>query len=264
MIGLPQFLLITVIVGVVTAFLNIKFDRFFVMLLLLFVAGFAIKSAVDVTLWVIFLGAITILLGNKDKLKSMPKEKKKKFMTITPLIALIGALLGSYLFVISGNPILLVTFGLLTVLYGARLIFVHFKKHETEYTEPKSKIMKLCGMAGPFVSGISLGFIGTSLKQLKIPFAVRVGKMNLKQVYLGNTITAAYASFFAIILHSVFEKVTISATYQNFLLAVGLWATIHFISELTNLFVKDKWRKPFQVIIGLLLLIASVRVFFLI
>jgi hypothetical protein len=113
---------------------------------------------------------------------------------------------------------------------------------------------------GPIVSGFFAGFIGTTLKPLKIPFAVKIGKMNMGQVYLGNTITAFYASFFAIILHSFYLKQN-AMTMNDVFLGIGLWVMIHIVFELTQKFFKDKWRKPFQIFIGLVLIIVAFKFF---
>jgi len=120
-------------------------------------------------------------------------------------------------------------------------------------------------LLGPWISGFFIGFVGTSIKALKIPFAIKIGKMNAKQVYLGNTISTFFASFFTIIWHFVLSKnMTIDIFYKQMILGLALLAGIHFVFELTNLIFRNKWRKGFQVVIGILLLVASVKVFMLI
>jgi len=56
-----EFILTILIVGFVTAGLNIRFDRFFTILLLLFIFGMSITSAINIFLWVIM--AVIELLG---------------------------------------------------------------------------------------------------------------------------------------------------------------------------------------------------------
>ncbi|RKX74569.1 MAG: hypothetical protein DRP60_10075, partial [Spirochaetes bacterium] len=70
---ITPFLLTILIVGFVTAGLTIRFDRFFTILLLLFLFKYSIFDSVNIFLWIIMLGALMILLENKEKLASLPK-----------------------------------------------------------------------------------------------------------------------------------------------------------------------------------------------
>jgi hypothetical protein len=117
---------------------------------------------------------------------------------------------------------------------------------------------KTCGFFGPIVSGFFTGFVGTTLKPLKIPFAVKLGKMNLEQVYLGNTITAFYASLFAIILHSFYSAKALM-TVNDILLGAGLWLSIHIIYVLTDSIFPNRFRKIFQIVIGIILVAVAFK-----
>lgn len=260
-----EFLLTILIVGFVTAGLNIKFDRFFTILLLLFIFGLSITNAINIFLWVIMLGSLMILLNNKENISKLPKQMKIKLFALISLFTLIASFIGSLLFVYSSQQILLITLGILAILYGLRLIFIHFKKQELEFEKGRSTITKLCGSIGPLISGFFIGFIGTSIKSLKIPFAIKIGKMNIKQVYLGNAISTFFASFFAIMWHFILSKsITPNLFYEQMVLGLALFIGIHFTFELTNLIFKNKWRKNFQILIGILLLFASIKVIMLI
>lgn len=254
------FSIIAVIVGFVTAGLKIQFDRFFAIILLVTLMKLPVAGAVNTFLWIMFLSAAYILWKNREKIKGLPAVNKKKFLTLVPFLAFIGVLIGSIFFARATDLTLSITLGVLALLYGLRLIFIHFKPFEMEYKNAKPIYQKLCGLSGPVVSGFFAGFIGTTLKPLKIAFAVKVGKMNLGQVYLGNTITAFYASFFAIILHAFYIKQSIMALNDIFL-GASLWLAIHLIYEVTGLFFKDSWRKTFQILIGLILIIAAFKFF---
>jgi len=260
-----EFFLTILIVGFVTAGLNIRFDRFFTILLLLFIFDFSIVKAINIFLWVIMLGALMIILNNKEKISKLPQKTKIELFVLIPLFTLIASFVGSLVFINSSESVLLITLGILAVLYGLRLIFIHFEKHELEFEKGHPGITKICGLLGPWVSGFFVGFVGTSIKAIKIPFAVKIGKMNAQQVYLGNTISTFFASFFAIIWHLVLSKnMNLNLFYEQMILGLALLAGIHFVFELTNLFFKDKWRKGFQVLIGIILLFASIKVFMLI
>ena len=183
---------------------------------------------------------------------------KKKFLTVVPMLALIGVFFGTLIFAVISAHVLTITIGALALLYGLRLIFIHFKPHEFEYKNEKPIYQKICGLFGPVVSGFFIGLVGTSLKPLKIPFAVKAGKMNLNQVYLGNTITAFFASLFAIILHSFYLGQN-AMTGGYALLGSGLWLAIHISYIITDNFFKDSWRKPFQIAIGIILVIVAFK-----
>lgn len=254
------FFVSALIVGFVTAGLKIQFDRFFAIILLVSLMGLPVAGAVNTFLWIMFLSAGYILLKNKEKIKGMPQANKKKFLTIIPLLAFIGVFIGTAVFNKASNSTLMIALGILALLYGLRLIFIHFKPHEFEYKNEKPIYQKICGMFGPVVSGFFAGFIGTTLKPLKIPFAVKIGHMNMGQVYLGNTITAFYSSFFAIILHSIYSKQN-AMTFNNAFLGVGLWLMIHIVYMITNLYFKDKWRKTFQILIGIILIVIAFKFF---
>lgn len=252
------FFITAFIIGFVTAGLKIQFDRFFAIILLISLMGFSVIGAINIFLWIVFLSAGYVLLKNREKIKGMPKQNKKKFLTLVPLLAFIGVFVGTIIFNSVSDYVLLVTLGVLALLYGLRLVFIHFKPHEFEYKNEKPIYQKICGLFGPIVSGFFVGFIGTSLKPLKIPFAVKMGKMNLGQVYLGNTITAFYASFFAILLHSFYATQKLM-TLNNALMGIGLWFSIHIVYIITDSFFKNSWRKVFQIVIGIILVIVAFR-----
>jgi uncharacterized membrane protein YfcA len=256
-----SFLIIAFIVGIVTAGLNIKFDRFFAIILLAQLAKFSVWESINIFLWILLFGAGFILLKNKDKLKNIPAKNKKNFLTLVPLLSLLGAWAGTVIFANVSEKTLLITIGVLALLYGLRLVFLHFKPHELDYKNEKPLYQKICGFFGPVISGFFAGFVGTTLKPLKIPFAVKLGKMTLSQVYLGNTITAFYASLFAIILHCFYATPGTAMTENDILSGISLWIGIHIMFGLTMMVFKDRWRKPFQIIIGLILMIVAFKFF---
>ncbi len=256
-----EFLLTILIVGIVTSGLNIKFDRFFAILLLIFLFGFTIFDAVNIFLWIIMLGSLMILIKNKEKISELPKNMKIRLFVLVPFLTLLASLLGSYMFSVSPQSVLMTVLGILAALYGLRLIFIHFKEQELQFEKGHPKITKGCGFFGPIVSGLSIGFIGTSLKSLKIPFAIKIGKMNSKQVYLGNAITAFFASSFAIIFHFLLKPIAPNIFYQQMLLGMALWTGMHYTSELTDIFFKNKWKKIFQILIGIILMVVSIKIF---
>ena len=259
---LIEFLITVLIVGFVTAGLNIRFDRFFTILMLSFVFGFGMYDSVNIFLWVIMFGALMIILSNKEKIASLPKSMLFKLFTVIPLITLFFSFIGSWIYSITPESILMLVLGLLALAYGIRLMFVHFKPEELANEKENPLFSKFCGIFGPIISGFLIGFIGTSLKPLKIPFAVKIGKLNIKKVYLGNTVVAFFASLFAIIFHYFFTKtMTTNIFYEQMLLGLALWAAIHAIFELTNTFFKDNWRKGFQIFIGLMLILVSFKIF---
>jgi len=262
---ITQFLLTILIVGFVTAGLTIKFDRFFTILLLLFIFKFTIFKAINIFLWVIMFGALMIILDNAKTISKLPKSMKLKLFIMIPLFTLVATFFGSWVFSISSTVALIIVLGILAILYGLRLVFVHFEEHELNLQNERPVLAKICGLFGPILSGFSIGLVGTSLKPLKIPFAIRIGKMNLKKVYLGNTITTLFASLFAIMWHYFFTAgMTINIFYTEMILGAALWTGIHYMFEITNLFFKDKWRKAFQILIGIILMLASIKVFMLI
>ena len=197
----------------------------------------------------------------------MPKQMKAKMFTVIPAITFVSSFIGAYLFSISSNTVLLVTLAVITVVYALRMIFIHFKPEEMNY-QPASdnKKQKLCMIVGPIVSGISLGFIGTSLKAVKIPCAVKRAKLNMQKVYLMNTITAAFGSGFALLWHNtVFIKTGINDYFQKyFILAAALWTVIHFVAKITSWLVKPHWQKTSQIAVGVALFIALAKIIMLI
>ena len=260
------FVLTILIVGVVTAGLTIKFDRFFAILMLMFLFKYSIFDAVNVFLWIIMFGALMIILDNKDKIAGLPKQMKIKMFVMIPVFTILASLLGTLLFISSSKTPLIIIMGILAILYGLRLVFIHFKPEEMDLDPKKQRpvFAKLCSLLGPWISGFSIGFIGTSLKPLKIPLAIKVGRMNAKSTYLGNTVTTFFAASFAIMWHFLLGKTATSGTfYEQLLLGAALWTGIHYMSELTNLLFSHKWKKLFQIVIGIILVLASIKVFML-
>ncbi len=253
MTPLVSFFIIIIIVGFVTAGLKIQFDRFFAIILLISLMSFPVFQAINIFLWIIFFGAIYVLWQNREKIKNIPPKNKNKFLTVVPLLALIGASLGSFVFFNISSKFLLITISIIALLYGLRLIFIHFKPEELNHDSAKLTYQKICGLFGPVVSGFFTGLSGTSLKPLKLPFAIKIGHMNMSQVYIGNTITALYSSLFAIIIHSLYVVKNISMTINDFLLGISLWFGIHIVFKITEKFFKNEWRKIFQIIILLII-----------
>ncbi len=260
-----DFVIIAVVVGIVTSGLKIRFDRFFTILMLMFIARETIIDAVNIFLWVIMLGALMVILDNKDKIFQLPKAMKMKLFGIIPLFTLIASFLGSWLFVNSTTTTLIITLGVLAILFGLRLIFIHFNPHEMNYDDEHPTITKLCGLFGPWISGFFVGLIGTSLKPLKIPFAIKVGKMNIKKVYLGNTITTFFAAIFSLFWHFILSKDANSTIFfEQMIYGMAIWTGIHYMYELTNIIFKTKWQKVFQIVVGITLVLVSIKIFTLI
>ena len=265
---ITPFVLTIIIVGVVTAGLTIKFDRFFAILLLMFLFKYTIFDAVNIFLWIIMMGALMIILDNREKIAGLPKQMKIKMFVLIPVFTLIASLLGTLVFRASGKVALIVILGILAILYGLRLIFIHFKPEEVNL-DPKNQrpvFAMLCSFIGPWISGFSIGLIGTSLKPLKIPLAIKVGRMNAKSTYLGNTVTTFFASSFAIMWHAILtnEGSTGPDFYEQMILGTALWTGIHYFHELTNLFYKEKWKKVSQIVVGIVLAAMSIKIFMLI
>ncbi len=264
---LVDFIIISLVVGVITAFINVRYDRFFILLLAIFLFGYNIDAGVEILLWTIFFGSFMIITENADKIRSLPRKEKVKMFIIVPSITLVSSFIGSYLFSLASNKVLLITLAIITLIYSARMIFVHFKPEEMNYKpEPGNKHEKLCTYLGPFVSGLTLGFIGTSLKAIKIPCAVKRGKLNMQKVYLFNTITAAFGSGFALLWHNlVFVKTGINDYFEKyFILAAALWTVIHFVAKITSWLVRPHWQKISQIVVGVFLLVAFVKILMLI
>lgn len=258
---ITNFLILTITVGIITAFIGAKYDRFFILLLIIFLFGNNIGQGVEILLWTIFFGSGMILTENKEKITGLPKKMKIKLFGLIPLLALLPSLLGAYLFSISSSRVLLAVLSLITLLYALRMIFVHFKSEEMNYPTTPSKFQKMCGLFGPIISAFTLGYIGTSIKTLKIPFAVKVGKLNIKQVYFGNAFSAFAGSGLALIWHNIlFAKQDLNFSFEHyFLMAAAIWAAIHFIAKLSSTFIKPNWQKWAQIVVGVGLLVAFVK-----
>jgi len=257
-----NFIIAILVVGVVTGGLKIKFDRFFTIFFLFFIFGCSIFKSVDIFLWIIVLGAAMIILNQHETLSKLPKEKKIKLFIFVPFLTLVSSFIGSLIFVHISATGLTIILGLLALLFGLRLTFIHITKEELNSKNPAVKVQKFCGLFGPLFSGLFIGLIGTSLKSLKIPFGIKVGKMNSKSIYIGNAISTFFASIFAIIFHYVLSSESnIETFYSQMLLGAGLWTGLHYVSEITDFSFKDSWRKGFKIIIGVLLTLVSIKVF---
>jgi len=252
------------IVWVVTSGLKIKFDRFFAILMLLFLFKFTIFDSIYVFLWIIFFGALMILLHNKDKIVAMPKKMKLKRFTIIPLLTFVFSGLWVYVLRLSSANVIIIILWVLAILYWLRLAFIHFKTNEMDYKDPKPNFVKLCSMLWPVISWFAIWLFGTSLKPLKIPFAVKLWKMNIKQVYIWNTITTLFASLFTIWRYQLFNNHLTINFYTALILWAALWTGIHYMSELTDLVFPEKWRKWFQILIWIILILVSVKIFTLV
>ncbi len=259
-----NFLLLTFIVGIITGVIKVKYDRFFILLLIIFLLKKDINAGIEILLWTIFLGSGIILSENKKEIQQMPKPIKKKLFIVIPIISAFFSFVGSYLFSISSDKILFIILSIITLIYALRLIFIHFSPEEMKYSGENNKFQKLCFLISPIISGLSIGYIGTSLKAVKIPFAVKIGKANLKQVYFLNTFIAFSATGFTLIWHNfVFRSGNFDLEYyfeNYFLLAAAIWTAIHFIADITSTFVKKSWQKSGQIIVGIGLLFAFSKI----
>ena len=262
-----NFVLLSLIVGIITAFINVRYDRFFILLLVLFLFKYPISAGIEILLWTIFFGSFMIITENAEKIQMMPTNMKRKMFVVIPVLTSISSFLGAYVFSVSSDKVLVITLAVITLIYSLRMIFIHFKPEEMKQEpSPDNKWQKICMIIGPIVSGVTLGFIGTSLKSVKIPFAVKVGKLNLQKTYLGNTITAAFGSGFALLWHNTVFIKTADVNYfeKYFILAAALWTVIHFVAKVTSWLVRPHWQKVSQIIVGVFLLVAFVKILMLI
>lgn len=124
---ITTFLIVSLIVGFVTAGLKIQFDRFFAIILLVSLMGLSVAGAINTFLWIMFLSAGYVLLKNKEKIKGIPRVNKTKFITIIPLLSFVGVFIGTIIFNKVSNEVLMIILGILALLYGLRLIFYPFQ-----------------------------------------------------------------------------------------------------------------------------------------
>jgi len=190
---------------------------------------------------------------------------KKKLFLVIPIITLIFSYLGSLLFFAVSSKVLIIGLAVLAVLYGLRLIGVHFQDHELDYTDANPALQKLCGMFGPIISGFSIGFIGSSLKALKIPLGIKGFKLNAKQIYLGNAVSTMFAAFWTIIFHYILKpNADLNAYSKESLMGIAVWIGITIVFLITDKLFPNSWRKPFQIFIGFALLAAAVKIYMLV
>ena len=103
---------------------------------------------------------------SRSRLEIMIELLKKQ--GIDPYTVLLGH---ETIFNKASNNVLMVVLCILALLYGLRLIFIHFKPHELEYKDEKPIYQKICGLFGPVVSGFLQDLLErhSSLSRFRLP-----------------------------------------------------------------------------------------------
>ncbi len=106
------------------------------------------------------------------------------------------------------------------------------------------------------ISSFSVGLIGTSLKSIKLPFAINARNISKESAYTSNIVVFFFSIVFAIIFHSILSGISFNLILPT---ASLLFIVTYFTFELVSHFLNEKLRKNAHIIIGIILLFVGFR-----
>ncbi|MEM3408139.1 MAG: TSUP family transporter [Candidatus Micrarchaeia archaeon] len=252
MLDIFTIFIIGLISGIITAALSIRADRFFIILLLISIAGLSSKSAVQTFFFVAFFSVILYLMVNYNNILATIKNRNYNLHLIV-LIIIIFSLIGSYMFSIISDNFLRIILGIVAILYGIRILLIKINQNinlKEIYDD------NFCKVFGPAISALSVSLIGTSLKPLKIPYVVNLRNIKRESAYTASIFIFFLSLTFSIIFHYTFTGIDFENTVP---LAFLLFVFVTLTFEFANKILTEKIRSQIHFIIGSILLIVGTR-----
>ncbi len=223
-------ILAALIVGFVTASIKINMDRFFLVILLLFLVGLPFQEAILINLLVVLAAAAVLFYRQSRGLRKLPRHY------LGPIVAAsaLGGLVGRGVALVLPQPVLLILFGIYAVGVGLRLVLV--KMHpKGAMTCPPTRLVPL------FLSfGLVTGLLSAGGKPYKVPILNRWFGFPPPMAYMLSTVGVATAVVAALVAQLALKPGAFTAE-------IAAWAAF-FVVAITavSLVVERFWTEALQ------------------
>jgi uncharacterized membrane protein YfcA len=182
-------ILAAVIVGFVTASIKINMDRFFLVIMLLFLVGLPFQEAILINFLVVLAAAGILFYRQSQGLRKLPRQY------LLPIVAssAIGGLAGRGLGLVLPQPILLILFGVYAIGVGLRLVLVKM--------DPKAAVICSPARLTPLflLFGLIAGLLSAGGKPFKVPILNRAFGFSPPLAYMLSTVGVASAITVALV-----------------------------------------------------------------
>ncbi len=240
-------ILISLIVGFVTASIKSYIDRVFLVLLMVFILKLPVPQAIPINLLVMSLASYFFYARHEGKLRALPREQ----LWGAVASAGAGAIIGRLMAIAVGAKALAVLLGLYAIGVGLRLLLVK--------VVPPAVERRLGSAAYPLAFGWATvtGLVSAGGKPFQVPILVRWLKITPNQAYIFASLATLSAAIGAVLTQLV-------AGPQAFAGAAAGWALYFFASiTVVALVVERFWTPKLQQvvssIVGPLLVLAGLR-----
>ena len=165
-------ILVALIVGLVTTYLKITIDRFFLVLLLVLWMGFDIQQAVVINALVMLLASLLFFRGARSQLSQLPSAVRWSVV----ILSFVGGIFGRWIGLHTSSRGLLLILGIYAVFVGLRLLIIKPRM------VPDGKMQAGVSIV-TFLFSILTGLISAGGKPLQIPVFVKGFKLSMPQAY---------------------------------------------------------------------------------
>ncbi|MCL4369307.1 MAG: TSUP family transporter [Chloroflexi bacterium] len=222
--------LAAVIVGFVTASIKINMDRFFLVILLLFLVGLPFQEAILINLLVVLAAAAILFYRQAQGLRKLPRH----YLPAVVGSSMVGGLAGRALGLVLPQPILLILFGIYALGVGLRLVLVKMDLKAAALCPP-ARLTPLF-----LFFGLVAGLLSAGGKPYKVPILNRWFCFAPPMAYMLGTVGVASAVVAALVAQLILAPGAITGE-------IVAWAAF-FVVAITavSLVVERFWSQALQ------------------
>lgn len=222
--------LAAIIVGFVTASIKINMDRFFLVILMVFLVGLPFDEAILINLLVVLAAAGILFYRQSQGLRKLPRQ----YLPVIVASSAIGGLAGRVLGLALPQPMLLILFGIYAVGVGLRLVLVKM--------EPKGAAICPPARLTPLFLffGLIAGLLSAGGKPYKVPILNRTFGFPPPMAYMLSTVGVASAITAALLAQLILAPGAITGE-------IVAWAAFFIVSiTAVSLVVERYWSLALQ------------------
>ena len=227
---LVKAILAALIVGFVTASIKINMDRFFLVILLVFLVGLPFQEAILINLLVVLAAAGILFYRQSQGLRKLPRQ----YLPAIVISSAIGGLAGRALGLALPQPLLLVLFGVYAVGVGLRLVLVKM--------DPKAAALCAPAQLAPLFLffGLIAGLLSAGGKPFKVPILNRAFCFSPPMAYMLSTVGVASAITAALVAQLILAPGAMTGEILE-------WAAFFIVSiTAVSLVVERFWSQALQ------------------
>jgi uncharacterized membrane protein YfcA len=237
-------MLVALIVGFVTTYLNITIDRVFLVLLLVLWMGMDMQQAIVINALVMGLAALLFFRGQKSHLAQIPRPVVGSIV----ILSLLGGLISRWVSLQLSDRTLLIVLGAYAIVVGLRLLILKPKMVPNGSYRTRASVIT-------FIFSLLTGFISAGGKPLQIPLLVKRCKLSMAQAYLVASLGTMSAVAGLLIGQVWFARVTFEDLAWSWLYYAAITLVMFIFEPLRS----NKVQKWVTLIAGVLLTLVGLK-----